>query len=133
MNNYEYGLIQDKGEYILTSGNDLHLEHIIPQKITTKKSKREFGDWETYLGEDSREKHKEYVNRIGNLTLLAKTLNIRASNNPFESKVEEYKKSNIKLTKKISNYKEFKFGQVQERSSKFGDKAVEMWSFNYTE
>lgn len=44
--------------------------------------------------------HKEYVNVIGNLTLIAKSLNIIASNNPFEEKVKEYKKSNIQITKK---------------------------------
>ncbi|MFS0667199.1 DUF262 domain-containing HNH endonuclease family protein [Peribacillus frigoritolerans] len=125
---FEYDLIKDQGEYILTSGGELHLEHIIPQKITTKKSK-EFGDWEMYLGAYAKEQHMKYVNRIGNFTLLAKTLNIVASNNPFKSKVKEYQKSNIQLTKLLSKLDEFKIQQVKDRSTEFATKAVQLWSF----
>jgi uncharacterized protein with ParB-like and HNH nuclease domain len=127
---FEYDLINDHGEYVLSTGGDLHLEHIIPQKITTKKSKDEFGNWEIYLGSEAKEQHKEYVNRIGNLTLLAKTLNIVASNNPFKSKVVEYQKSNIQLTKKLVQLEEFKIQQVKDRSIEFADKAVKLWSFS---
>ncbi|WNS82404.1 HNH endonuclease family protein [Domibacillus sp. DTU_2020_1001157_1_SI_ALB_TIR_016] len=126
---FEYDLINDQGEYILSSGDELHLEHIIPQKITTKKSKEEFGDWEKYLGSGAKEAHKEYVNRIGNLTLLAKSLNIVASNNPFEDKVKEYQKSNIQLTKKVIALSEFKFPQVEKRSNELANKAVQLWRF----
>ncbi|MCM3412360.1 DUF262 domain-containing HNH endonuclease family protein [Metabacillus litoralis] len=126
---FEYDLIADQGEYVLTTGGDLHLEHIIPQKITTKKSKEEFGDWELYLGNDAIELHKQYVNRIGNFTLLAKKLNIIASNNPFESKQKEYRKSNIQLTKLLTAYDEFKIQQVKERSAQFAKKAVQLWRF----
>ncbi|WP_455920185.1 DUF262 domain-containing protein [Priestia megaterium] len=125
----EYDLINDKGEYTLSPGDNLHLEHIIPQKIMTKKSKEDFGDWEKYLGVNVKDQHKEYVNRIGNLTLLAKSLNIIASNNPFKSKLKEYEKSNINLTKELTNMDEFKFEQVKERSTQFGKKAVQLWHF----
>ncbi|MFB4169032.1 DUF262 domain-containing protein [Virgibacillus sp. JSM 102003] len=125
----EYDLINDQGEYILNSSVDLHLEHIIPQKILTKKSKNEFGDWESYLGANAVELHREHVNKIGNLTLLAQSLNISASNNPFKSKVEEYKKSNIHITKEIADYDEFKFEQVVERCKELGEKAVRIWRF----
>ncbi|MFE1245111.1 DUF262 domain-containing protein [Fictibacillus sp. NPDC058756] len=124
----EYYFIRDQGEYTLSSGANLHLEHIIPQKIFTKRSKEEFGDWETYLGEDTNI-HKEFVNRIGNFTLLARSLNIIASNNPFKSKVIEYKKSNITLTKELANYEIFRIQQVIERSNTFAEKAVLLWRF----
>ncbi|WP_080497372.1 DUF262 domain-containing protein [Bacillus subtilis] len=126
---FEYDLIKDQGEYTLSYGHDLHLEHIIPQKITTKKAKEEFGDWEEYLGSNAKEMHKEYVNVIGNLTLIAKSLNIIASNNPFEEKVKEYKKSNIQITKKISELSEFKFQEVEKRSKELSNKAVKLWCF----
>jgi len=125
----EYDLINHKDEYTLNSGIELHLEHIIPQTINTKKSKHEFGDWISYLGKDSEEKHKLYVNRIGNFTLLGQKLNIIASNNPFKRKLEEYKKSNISLTKNIVvSYKTFKFDSVEKRSKIFSDKASKLWS-----
>ncbi|CAH0169407.1 DUF262 domain-containing protein [Peribacillus simplex] len=126
---FEYDLIKDQGEYVLTSGGELHLEHIIPQKITTKKSKEEFGNWEIYLGTNAKEQHMKYVNRIGNFTLIAKKLNIIASNNPYKNKVKEYQKSNIHLTKMLTNLDEFKIQQVKDRSTEFATKAVQLWSF----
>jgi uncharacterized protein with ParB-like and HNH nuclease domain len=125
----EYYLIRDKGEYVLKSGNDVHLEHIIPQTISTKKSLKEFGDWITYLGEDAQEKHHDYVDRIGNYTLLAKELNLKASNNPFLAKKREYKDSNIRMTKEICHdYRTFRYKQVKERSQKLSEIAVKIWS-----
>ncbi len=126
----EYDLIKDKGEFVIQSGNAVHLEHIIPQTIDTKKSKKEFGNWAEYLGENSLEKHKEFVNKIGNFTLLAGTLNIIASNNPFHDKLSEYAKSNIQMTKNICNEfndKDFTFEIVSERSKDIAQKAVTIW------
>ena len=126
----EYDLIEDKGEYTLNTGTDLHLEHIIPQTITSKKSKKFFGDWIGYLGKNAENLHPEYVNKIGNFTLLAQELNIVASNNPFESKLKEYNKSNIALTKVIvQEYNEFKFSEVEQRSEFFAKKASSLWKF----
>lgn len=126
---FEYKNIEHQGEYTLNTGSDLHLEHIIPKTIDTKKSKKEFGDWIEYLGDNSIEKHKTYVNRIGNFTLLGQKLNIVASNNPFADKLIEYKKSNISLTTDIAkNFTSFKFIDVEERSISMGKEAVELWS-----
>ena len=124
----EYDKINDKGEYILTTGSDLHLEHIIPQAIHTKKSKKEYGDWVEYLGSNALENHGQYVNLIGNFTLIAGVLNIKASNNPFLSKKKAYKHSNIHLTKQlVENYRTFKFSHVKMRSEEFANKAVKLW------
>ncbi len=128
---YEYDNIGNTGELSINSGMDVHLEHIIPQTITTKKSIREFGDWELYLGENAALILPEYINRIGNFTLLGQKLNIDASNNPFEDKLVEYKKSAFKLTQEIVNkYSEFKFEQVEERSSEFAEQAPKMWKLS---
>ncbi|GAI12644.1 unnamed protein product, partial [marine sediment metagenome] len=126
----EYNLIKDQREYILGSGKEVQLEHIIPLTINTKKSVRELGNWLKYLGRGSSEKHKDYVWRIGNLTILAQRLNMIASNNPFQSKLKEYKKSNIKMNKIIvDNYKRFKFSEVEKRSKELAKKAVKIWGF----
>jgi hypothetical protein len=75
--------------------------------------------------------HSVYVNRIGNFTLLGQKLNIVASNNPFEDKIVQYKKSSLKITKEIvETYKEFKFDQVQSRSESLATKAVEIWKIS---
>mgnify|MGYP006282343795 FL=1 len=126
----EYDMIGDQGEYVLAGGGDLHLEHIIPQQITTKKSKRQFGDWEEYLGEGAVELHPDYVHRIGNLTLLAGGLNIIASNNPFIAKQEEYAKSNIQMTRRLGQEgDEFRYQEVEERSQVLAQRAVNIWRF----
>lgn len=124
----EYYLIKDQGEYILSGGQELHLEHIIPQKIKTKRSKEEFGDWESYLGDDAIIKHKEYVNTIGNYTLIAEKLNIKASNNPFLAKKREYKKSNLMLNKiLVKEYSRFRFKMVEKRAKWLADMAATIW------
>jgi uncharacterized protein with ParB-like and HNH nuclease domain len=125
---FEYNIIGDQGEYVLNSGNEVHLEHVIPQTIDTKKALREYGDWVGYLGKDALIKHPQHVDRIGNYTLLGQKLNIKASNNPFRAKKKEYKKSNIQLTQRIaSEFSRFRFKQVEQRSRDFAEIAVKIW------
>ena len=121
---------KDHGEANVS--REVELEHIIPQTINTKKSIKEFGNWVKYLGKNSLEKHKNYIWRIGNLTILGKSLNVVASNNPFQAKVKEYKRSNFKMNKIITKYNKFKFSEVDKRSREFARKAVKIWNFrNY--
>nr|WP_027137223.1 DUF262 domain-containing protein [Gaetbulibacter saemankumensis] len=125
---FEYDKMGSTGELKINSGSDVHLEHIIPQTITTKKSKREFGDWEEYLGSEAKLLHKEYVDTIGNYTLLGQKLNIVASNNPFSDKLKEYAKSSIKITQEIvENYNDFKFNDLKQRSKELADYAPKIW------
>src|SRR5690606_9257013 len=58
-------------ELAVLGAEDVHVEHIIPQKIRTTKSKRDFGDWVSYLGDRSEVLHPRLVSRIGNLTLFS--------------------------------------------------------------
>lgn len=125
---FEYELIGHRDEYYLADPDQLHLEHIIPQVIDTKKAKAEFGDWPDYLGEGWKKKHATHLHRIGNMTLLADELNISASNNPFQAKKSQYKESNIQLTKKVLGYKAFKFNTVVARSEEFAKSAVTIWA-----
>ena len=106
---------------------DVHVEHIIPKKIKTKKAKDEYGDWVTYLGEKAEAQHQNYVSRIGNLTIFSGTLNIGASNNPFAKKKQAYKKSSIKLTQDLLQMTQFKFKNVDQRSKYLADIAVDLW------
>ncbi len=126
----EYFLIKDKGEYKLSQATEVHLEHIMPQTINSKKAKSEYGDWVSYLGDNAVTKHRRYISRIGNLTLIAGELNIKASNNPFTSKKDNYKNSNIKLNDSLaSHYRQFKFKQIDERGKELTDIALRIWKF----
>lgn len=124
----------DSEEIDIRGGAEVHLEHIIPQTISGRKAREENGgDWIRYLGKNKdrvKELHKKYVNRIGNLSLLAEKLNIRASNNPFKSKGGQYKKSAFQLNKDLSkNYNKFRFPQVDERSEMLAEIAIKIWKF----
>ena len=115
------------GELIVAGPSEVQLEHIIPQTISTKKSKEEFGDWEEYLGPNSIVKHKKYVDLIGNMTLLAGSLNIQAYNNPFAKKKNSYRKSSLAITKKLAKQSNFKFHHIEKRGQELVEKAIIIW------
>ena len=125
---FEY---QRQGEYseLFVGGTDsVHVEHIVPQRIKTTAAKAEFGDWPQYLGAKSAALHADFVSRIGNLTLFAGSLNIGASNNPYERKKTAYAQSALKLTNSLPlEYPEFRFEQVEARSAALADLAVKLW------
>lgn len=128
----EYYLRGDSGEIEIKGGGEVHLEHIIPQTIFSKKDREEHGgDWVKYLGRVKAQKlHKKYIHLIGNLTILAEKLNIKASNNPFKSKKSEYKESTFLLNRDlVNNYEKFKFPQVDKRSERLAKIAVKIWKF----
>lgn len=124
---FEYQAIGHKNEYYLADPDELELEHIIPKAADKASTKKEFGDWPSYLGEGWKAKHTKMLHRIGNMTLLADELNVVASNNPFIAKRKEYIKSNIQLTKDLVGFGHFKFKQVEDRSKAFAKQAVSMW------
>ncbi|MEW7850083.1 DUF262 domain-containing HNH endonuclease family protein [Massilia aurea] len=124
---FEYQAIGHKNEYYLAEPDELELEHIIPKAADKATTKKEFGDWPSYLGEGWKAKHTKMLHRIGNMTLLADELNVVASNNPFLAKRKEYAQSNIQLTKDLVSLPHFKFRQVEDRSKAFAKQAVMLW------
>lgn len=124
---FEYHAIGHKNEYYLADPDDLELEHIIPKAADKASTKKDLGDWPSYLGDGWKAKHAKMLHRIGNMTLLADELNVVASNNPFLAKREQYAKSNIRLTNDLSTLNQFKFKQVDDRSKEFAERAVQMW------
>ena len=123
----EYHKRGNTGELIVSSSGEVELEHIIPQTIVTKKSKDEFGDWESYLGSNASAKHKKHVNLIGNMTLLGEALNIQAYNNPFAKKKASYKQSSFLITSDLGINTDFKFNNVIKRGELFSDLAIKIW------
>lgn len=123
----EYHKRGNTDELIVSSSDEVHLEHVIPQTISTKRSKEEFGDWEAYLGDKSLAKHKKYVNYIGNMTLLGESLNIQAYNNPFAKKKSSYKKSSFLITQELAIQNDFKFSHVDKRGEQLTEVALEIW------
>lgn len=123
----EYYKRGNTNELLVSSNDEVHLEHIIPQTINTKKAKEEFGDWVSYLGEKSLIKHKKYVNYIGNMTLLGEALNIQAYNNPFAKKKNSYRNSSFRITQELSDFTDFKFSHVDKRGQVLTELALKIW------
>ena len=73
-----------------------HVEHIMPKKFSTT-SKRQ-GEWKT-LRSATDERRTKYLNRIGNLLILEKTINSDVSNYDYSAKrgAEQYPKSARKI------------------------------------
>lgn len=123
----EYDAIGHKNEYYLADPDELELEHIIPKAADKASTKKELGDWPSYLGDGWKTKHSRMLHRIGNMTLIADELNVVASNNPFQSKKKEYASSNIQLTRDVAGLPHFRFKQVEERCQHFASRAVVLW------
>jgi hypothetical protein len=72
----------------------LEIEHILPNTPTAELSAK----WQA---ESNGADYHEYKNKLGNLTLLEKPINIVASNDFYELKKAEYRKSNSYLTRSL--------------------------------
>lgn len=91
--------------------DDLTVEHILARAL----------DWKG---------KEEYLERLGNLTLLSRPLNSTVSAKPFEEKKKELEKEKrISLTKDLSQYQKFTKEEIEERQEKFSELAPQIWSF----
>jgi uncharacterized protein with ParB-like and HNH nuclease domain len=73
---------------------DVHLEHILPQKLTPAVLKE-------FKGSESEARAR--IDRLGNLVLVEKPLNTSVGNRPFSAKRVEYPKSGFLLTRAVSS------------------------------
>jgi len=73
----------DNPKKLSISDTNIHIEHILPQNFS-----KIYG-WKHVI-EDERD-GKEYVHKLGNLTLLSGRKNIQASDDEFDKKVQIYK------------------------------------------
>ncbi len=118
----KYILRQINGSYSRTQeivvGKKVHLEHILPQSPTES--------W--YV---SFEKHDEdtnnWIDRIGNLTLLDEKLNRKVSNKSFADKKRKYKMSEIKMTKQLCANDSWGPREIEKRQKAFAKRAVGIW------
>jgi len=101
---------------IIPDNEAVHIEHILPKKI------RHVDDWKI-----DADKHKEYLNRFGNVTLLGQEYNRSAVNKDFESKKEIYQKSEIPMTLDLINYREWTVEDIERRQEGLAKDALEVW------
>lgn len=96
----------------------VHIEHVMPQKLSSA--------WKQDLGADT-ERHTEYVNKWGNLTLFFAGLNIPASNKSFVEKKRYYAESQVVLTTNLVGVPTWGPAQIDERQRWLADVAERLW------
>ena len=111
---YILSLIEQKLTKHRPIDDKIQIEHIMPQTLTE--------EWENELGPNFRDIHQEYVNTIGNLTLIRH--NQELGNKPFTEKKKIYEnKAGLQIARtEITNHDKWDETAIKERSK---------WIINY--
>jgi len=98
------------------------IEHILPQ------SHHHWVDWKAFEDQDP----KEWINRIGNLTLLTRTDNrpVQRFNQSFANKKEIYKGSSLSITSRLAKYDDWTPENINKRQHHMVKRAIEVWRFD---
>ena len=99
----------------------LTVEHILP------KSDKHWDSWKSFQGTEP----GEWVDRIGNLTLLGKGEDRPGDkdNANFTKKKEIYKDSTLIITRQLVDYKDWTPENINSRQSDMAECAVKVWRF----
>ncbi len=103
------------------NGTELNLEHILPQKPS-----------ESWLVEFSKTDCSQYIDQLGNMTLLDSKVNRKVGNTSFQEKcAAAFTNSNLEITKEILNSPVWGAKQIEERQKKMAKAACQIWRINY--
>lgn len=119
----ENGRYSNPNDYKLLI-KDVTIEHIIPQQYEKDES------WIKILGSDSGEV-KEWLNTLGNLTLLPRKDNAKASNNSYETKKKIYLQGKLNnLNSQVNEYDEFNLDKLHKRANKLANDFSNLYQLN---
>ncbi|MES9950566.1 MAG: DUF262 domain-containing protein [Candidatus Thiodiazotropha sp.] len=90
----------------------VHVEHIYPQ---------------TPQAGERLTNHSQIIDRLGNLTLLSKRLNVTIRNSPFPDKKPYYNKSELLLTNSLVQHEEWNSEKIDARQLRLSERAPEIW------
>ena len=107
----------DPGKEIVSSDN-ITLEHIIP-----KKPLKEYSDALEKIGIDSAEE----VFKLRNMTILGEEYNRKASNEPFENKIEMYKKSRLSINNRLKEFGHWGLDEIKAWGDFLLERSKEAW------
>ena len=112
-------IVRKNSESVDWSNKDTHIEHIMPQKAK--------GEWLTLFDADGDE-YKDYLNRLGNLTILQDKKNIRARNKDFSDKKEYYKESRLTITNSLIDYDKWDYDEIIKRQEYLYEESKSIWN-----
>jgi uncharacterized protein with ParB-like and HNH nuclease domain len=104
-----------------TNLEKVNLEHILPGNPANLRM-----DWPDF----DENTHKTYCRRVGNLTLIDKKMNSEVKNGSFSYKKEIYNKSEIQITKRLSEIAIWNPAEIEKRQKGFAEKDVRIWGIN---
>jgi len=101
------------------SFDNLTIEHVMPQTLSTW--------WQNNLDEDWEETHELYLNTIGNLTLTA--YNSKLSNDDFATKKQTYSESHLELNRYFLPLLSWTRSEIERRADALAKSALELWNY----
>jgi hypothetical protein len=105
---------RNTGEVAVEGPDKVHVEHIYPQDPAGER-------WP---------EHAQFVNRMGNLTLLSKRLNTSIKNADFQlKKPKAYEQSDILMTKELLAFDDWTTETVADRQSELSTWILGIWGF----
>ena len=113
-------------EYLSSNkiGVNGEIEHIAPRSAFDA---NKYSSWMSYL-DIGKDRFEEIKDKIGNLTLIEKRLNIEAGNNPFEEKRDQYSESGFEMTQNLTNYSDWSEEKIQDRTEELAKLAPQIWN-----
>ena len=109
------------GDYTSLHPDRCTVEHILPQ------GSPHWDGWDGFAAVNP----KEYVHRIGNLTLLGPEDNkdTKGFNGNFEAKRPIFAQSAVAVTRRIAKWKKWSPGVIEKREADMIERAVRVWTF----
>lgn len=107
---------------VLEDEKKVNLEHIMP--------KTRSGEWAKAAADEG--EYLQYVNRIGNLTLIERGINTAIGNTSFGKKRDEaYAKSDIVATSQLTKFADWTTAEIAARQKDLATVATKVWSVPY--
>jgi uncharacterized protein with ParB-like and HNH nuclease domain len=106
----------------LLDSNDLTIEHIMPQMLTSS--------WKKSLGADYEIIHQKYLHTIGNITLTG--YNSEMKNKPFIEKKtmsNGFENSHLFLNQSLSKVNIWREEEIFDRANILKERALEIWTY----
>ena len=110
------------GGYTVLSGKPT-IEHIMPQTLSSQ--------WKEHLGEQWEQIYNEYLDTIGNLTLVTQEWNTELSNASFQKKQKRLAEHGLKLNSLYfskENFDKWNEHSILKRAEFLIEKILEVWS-----
>ena len=116
--------LDDSGAVADSDAFTVNLEHVLPKNFNEN-------EWEDFKDGDDIE-IVEYVDRIGNMTLLTVALNSRSSNKSFADKKRKYEeKPPLKISQYVYDQNRWTYRNVEENQRRLATIANRVWSVDY--